>query len=315
VFALSGTARASWNDCTDNCTLAVKYAAIPLSFTITMGTPPPAGSAASSIGCFVDSDSRDLSGPSTSSDSMTVEACSSFCTSNGYAYFGVQYTSQCFCGQSYGAYGQASASDCNMACNGNGNETCGGTWRNSVYATGVAAPAPPPTSGSGPSSIGCFVDSDSRDLSGPSTASGNMSVETCNSFCANSGYPYFGVQYGSLCFCGQSYGAYGPADASDCNMACGGNGGETCGGTWRNNVYRTGVSGSSPPPASDSSQVVQCSQGVGFGYAGMQCNVQLNWSCTIPDYVDPGTACGCATDGCNFCNYGSYDGDSSQSCQ
>ena len=34
-------------------------------------------------------------------------------------------------------YGKASESDCNMGCTGGQNEVCGGTWRNSIYRTGV----------------------------------------------------------------------------------------------------------------------------------------------------------------------------------
>ena len=48
---------------------------------------------------------------------------------NFYNYF----SSQCFCGNSYGLYGLAT--NCNMACNGNSNEICGGNWANSVYLT------------------------------------------------------------------------------------------------------------------------------------------------------------------------------------
>ncbi len=43
-------------------------------------------------------------------------------------------SSQCFCGTSYGRYGQAPETDCNMNCPGNGNQKCGGVWRNSVHA-------------------------------------------------------------------------------------------------------------------------------------------------------------------------------------
>jgi hypothetical protein len=99
----------------------------------------------------------DLNGPSTSDKNMTPELCQLFCV--GFEYFGkcwfnslferslnlyksnssglagVQYGSYCFCGNSYGRYGKAPESECNMPCSGDPNIKCGGTWRNSVYRT------------------------------------------------------------------------------------------------------------------------------------------------------------------------------------
>ena len=46
-------------------------------------------------------------------------------------------------------------------------------------------------------------------------------------------------QYSRYCFCGDSYGSYGPAGSdSECNMACSGDSTIKCGGGWRNSVYR-----------------------------------------------------------------------------
>ncbi len=54
----------------------------------------------------------------------------------GKDYAGVQFSTACFCGDSYGAQGEATESDCNMQCSGNANQMCGGPSRNSVYKTG-----------------------------------------------------------------------------------------------------------------------------------------------------------------------------------
>ena len=43
-------------------------------------------------------------------------------------------SSQCFCGNTYGAYGQAPDSECDANCMGNNLEICGGTWRYSLYS-------------------------------------------------------------------------------------------------------------------------------------------------------------------------------------
>ena len=58
---------------------------------------------------------------------------------------------------------------------------------------------------------------------------------SCNSLC--DGYEFFGVQNGGTgCFCGATYGRYGPSAA--CNMSCAGNLSEICGGAGVNSIYR-----------------------------------------------------------------------------
>jgi len=83
------------------------------------------------LGCYVDSATRALSFFAGSSSSQTVESCHSACS--GYTYFGIQNGDECYCGNSYAAYGSAGESQCSMPCAGNSNEICGGQWRNSVY--------------------------------------------------------------------------------------------------------------------------------------------------------------------------------------
>jgi hypothetical protein len=88
-----------------------------------------------SNGCFADTATRDLPYLAING-SVSVESCRTACAGHGYAYAGLQYGSQCFCGSSYGRYGRAT--DCTMSCNANSSETCGGFWANSVYASGAA---------------------------------------------------------------------------------------------------------------------------------------------------------------------------------
>jgi endo-1,4-beta-xylanase len=88
-----------------------------------------------SLGCFADGADRDLAYGASDDGATTTESCIATCQAAGYAYAGTQDGSQCFCANSYGAYGQSDA--CDMACSGDATETCGGPWANSVYATGV----------------------------------------------------------------------------------------------------------------------------------------------------------------------------------
>jgi hypothetical protein len=92
------------------------------------------------LGCYKDqgdatpgTSGRDLDGALFTSDSLTVEACTSYCKGRGFAYAAVQYRTACFCGSSYGKFGAVPDSECSMKCPGNTKETCGGSWRNEVY--------------------------------------------------------------------------------------------------------------------------------------------------------------------------------------
>jgi len=58
--------------------------------------------------------------------------------------------------------------------------------------------------------LGCFKDSDTgRDISGPQVTLPQLTVEKCATQCHTSGYPYAGLQMGTMCFCGESYGSLG----------------------------------------------------------------------------------------------------------
>ncbi len=92
--------------------------------------------------------------------------------------------------------------------------------------------------GPGYSYVGCFTDQPNRDLSGPSErldTAGDV-LERCVDFCRGQGQFFAGLQYGDQCFCGNTFDHYGPA--TNCNMPCTYDPGETCGGTWANSVYR-----------------------------------------------------------------------------
>lgn len=99
------------------------------------GSSSPAVSAAptatGSLGCFKDDSKRDLDGHNFYDRNMTTELCVSTCRTKGFSHAGTQYGSYCFCGNKFGKLG--AADNCNAKCTGNRDETCGGTWANSVY--------------------------------------------------------------------------------------------------------------------------------------------------------------------------------------
>ena len=47
---------------------------------------------------------------------------------------GLQNSKECFCGDSHGKHGASDEEECNLTCDGNPEEFCGGHYRNSVYA-------------------------------------------------------------------------------------------------------------------------------------------------------------------------------------
>ena len=102
------------------------------------------------LGCFADltgarTSERDLpveTAALTTSDRQTALAdCSSQCAD--YQYMGLQWTSECFCGNSYGSLGSA---ECPDDCGLSGSTDCGN--RNAIYSGTFflppAAPCGPP---------------------------------------------------------------------------------------------------------------------------------------------------------------------------
>ncbi|XP_052068056.1 uncharacterized protein LOC127707515 isoform X2 [Mytilus californianus] len=91
------------------------------------------------IGCFEDRKIRLLhDGPYKATNNiMSTNICFNHCNSNNYEYFATEYGHECFCGNGgklgSDQYPTKMEKDCNMACIGHVTQTCGGTWRASVY--------------------------------------------------------------------------------------------------------------------------------------------------------------------------------------
>ncbi|KIY48189.1 hypothetical protein FISHEDRAFT_7532, partial [Fistulina hepatica ATCC 64428] len=59
----------------------------------------------------------------------------------------------------------------------------------------------------------------------------------CISACAKKGYTYAGVEDGYQCFCGSSYNGGTPASGTGCTTVCPGDSSQTCGGSYRIQIY------------------------------------------------------------------------------
>jgi hypothetical protein len=83
-------------------------------------------------GCYTDAPTRAL--PSYLGNEKTIEGCLAQAKAAGFPYAGLQWYGECWAGFAPG-YQRVSDAECNTPCHQNGGETCGGAWRNSIYAT------------------------------------------------------------------------------------------------------------------------------------------------------------------------------------
>jgi len=112
--------------------------------TVYVDSQPTAAAGASSqpaiagfkyAGCFKDASDRTLAGeirPDLGRISNTL--CINHCKSKGFALAGTEYGGQCYCGNELVGSEKLDESLCNMPCEGDAKETCGGGWSLSVYS-------------------------------------------------------------------------------------------------------------------------------------------------------------------------------------
>lgn len=138
---------------------------------------------------------------------MTQEACVKYCDGKGYAYAGVEFSTECYCGNTLAAGSAAApAADCGQACSGDATEACGGGNRLTLFYNPNANVPPPPVTNPGPpgwTSKGCYSEgTNGRTLAnGVATTGGSaaLTVALCTTACKNGGYKYAGVEYSGEC--------------------------------------------------------------------------------------------------------------------
>ncbi|KAI5212235.1 WSC-domain-containing protein [Aureobasidium subglaciale] len=135
------------------------------------------------VGCGTDNlSSRTLNSASTSSNSMTVESCISYCEGKGYSYAGLEYASQCYCGNSVASDRlpvDGVLGNCFTPCTGDSTEYCGGGSALSLYqsckgtssCTNNAYTGPGGSSGSSSSAASSAASSSSKSGSSSKTSS------------------------------------------------------------------------------------------------------------------------------------------------
>ncbi|KAL7565947.1 hypothetical protein ACA910_008405 [Epithemia clementina (nom. ined.)] len=144
---------------------------------------------------------------------FSIEDCIGHCGNANFAFAGVEYFDECFCGNDeYNKHGLASSEEeCNTAC-AIGPGICGGVDRVGVYKTHFKD-----FSGN---YEGCWIDQAS-DRAMEYQGQGKFSIEECIDHCGNANFTFAGVEYFDECFCGNEYTKHGPAASDDeCNTAC-----------------------------------------------------------------------------------------------
>ena len=200
---------------------------------------------------------------------MTVENCQTACQAAKYTLAGVEYAAECYCDnklENGGGPASDGSAECDMSCNGNPSEICGGPNRLNMYsyaggATSSATATSTPTTsvsktatsstatstGTGSAASlpkswtykGCYVDNTNGRILNQEPDSSTLTVESCVQTCIGLGYSIAGMEYSTQCFCGNYVfdGGYLASQDSDCAMTCGGNSSEICGGPNRMSVY------------------------------------------------------------------------------
>jgi len=177
--------------------------------------------------------------PSFEKDEMTIEFCNDLCNRNAVvqAMFGVYNGRQCFCTQNIRSLtlNNTDSRYCNVSCQGDLSETCGGASAMNLYTRLQSAYPSYFVDPPGYRYMGCFKEANiTKALLGSGVIWSLMSAEACSSTCntAGSNMTYFAVGYQTQCLCStllanvQLIQAY----PEECSYPCPGNGIQNCGG-------------------------------------------------------------------------------------
>ncbi|KAI9439174.1 WSC domain-containing protein [Lactarius indigo] len=203
------------------------------------------------LGCYNDSVSARALQVRVDAGNTTVGSCVAACQAQGFSLAGVEFGRECWCGSQL-QHGSAffGNSDgirngnfrnypdephCNMACQGDPSEICGGPALLNLYNFTGTYPigASVVAAAGGWTSRGCYSDSvSSRTLELRIDAlAGSLTVESCVAACQSQSFTIAGLEYAQECWCGNEIKSPGvPTSQHACNQACVGDSTEVCGG-------------------------------------------------------------------------------------
>ena len=213
------------------------------------------------LGCYSDANpyGRLLPVQSYVGDQNSNGKCQTECSAGNYIFAGTEYQLECYCGNTPPPVKYFDADDvyCTFSCAGDPSEACGGVggyisvyYDPSKYTPGndssIVDTGPFTVNVSGNYDyLGCYSEgTNGRALGGwsPPTPAAGGSIDSCQAACQ--GYTYFGMEFANECYCGNTLNTGSVIqDSSDptvngCNMQCGGNASQFCGGPNRLNMYQ-----------------------------------------------------------------------------
>ncbi|EEY16875.1 conserved hypothetical protein [Verticillium alfalfae VaMs.102] len=221
------------------------------------------------VGCFKDNTpTRQLSNQLYGNDAGENAMCIAACGARGSVFCGTQYHRECWAGNLIPST-QVADANCNFDCSGDLQQICGGNGvGNGAGATYISLFADstqwdgnltrpdsgggtvtPPVGGpvanpgvGGYKHIGCYTEATQGRALPTEGKVTSKTVASCVAACKSLNLKMAGVEYGGECWCGNELrGGSVAAPAKDCNIACGGNAFELCGGGSRLNLYKLGV--------------------------------------------------------------------------
>ena len=165
-------------------------------------TVPPAPYDDYYYGCATEGNNgRALNGSSFNSENMTIGSCKDKCQSDNYALYGLEFATQCWCGNALASGSRLvdietspARSSCNRRCAGDFAQICGQANLLSVYRNPAYTPVSV-TRGSGKyAAKGCLTEpSGGRALAGKFTVLETaMTPQRCIKFCLGSRFHYAG---------------------------------------------------------------------------------------------------------------------------
>ncbi|KAI3615099.1 copper radical oxidase [Moniliophthora roreri] len=150
----------------------------------------------------------------------TIEICTKACFDAGYRFAGAEYAVECYCASTLSNATSAPLNECNMPCNGNSSQYCGGPNRVNIFNyTGVDLPTESPgnvnTGGASQGTpallpvtsglpgtwkyAGCYVDNaHGRIMEHSAGSDKNATIEKCISTCDKLNLTVAGMEYGRL---------------------------------------------------------------------------------------------------------------------
>ncbi|KAI5919076.1 WSC-domain-containing protein [Camillea tinctor] len=130
--------------------------------------------------------------------------------------------------------------------------------------------------------LGCANEIPGRVLTGLSYSDDKMTIESCQAYCNKNNFPLSGVEYGRECYCGKWITKPATLNQQGCDMPCGGNGKQMCGGSSRMSIFNsTTFVGPSAPKTSGSWQYQSCFMEPSMGARALDTLVKADDQMTV----------------------------------